>query len=139
MSSLRLTEDPVPLAASMSSAVSRSAMLCSRRVLALLTNQRSASVVPRGGLLAVANAGGVQGAADDLVPNAREVLRAAASHEHDRVLLQVVADAGDVCGDLDARGQTDARDLPERRVGLLRGGRVDARADAAALRRALER
>src|SRR5262245_14778004 len=100
---------------------------------------RGLGAVSRARLLAVANAGGVQGAADDLVPDAGEVLHAAPSHEDDRVLLQVVADARDVGRDLDARGQTDAGDLSERGVGLLRGGRVDARADAAALRRALER
>src|SRR2546427_13179989 len=85
--------------------------------------------VPRAGLLAVTNAGGVPGAADDLVPNAREVLHAAASHEHDRVLLQVVADAGDVGGALPAGGQPAAGDLPERRGGRLPGRGVAARAD----------
>ena len=68
----------------------------------------------------------------------REVLHPAATHEHDGVLLQVVADAGDVGGDLDARGQLDARDLAQRRVRLLGRGRVDARADTASLGRALE-
>src|SRR5919197_2877146 len=65
------------------------------------------------GLLAPAYAGGVQRGPDDLVPDAREVLYPAATHEDDGVLLQVVADPGDVGGDLDARGQTDSGDLPE--------------------------
>ena len=77
--------------------------------------------------------------ADDLVAEAREILDAAAAHEHDRVLLQVVALAGDVGADLHAVRETDARDLPESRVRLLRCGRVHARADAALLRRAGER
>src|SRR5580765_4309402 len=47
--------------------------------------------VTAAGLLAVAHAGGVEGAADDLVANAGKVLHAAAAHEHDRVLLEVVA------------------------------------------------
>src|SRR5689334_6821390 len=42
-------------------------------------------------LLAIAHAGGVERAADDLVANAREILHTTAAHEHDRVLLQVVA------------------------------------------------
>src|SRR4051794_27032374 len=48
------------------------------------------------GLLAVRDAGGVKRAADDLVTDARKVLDAATTHEHDGVLLQVVAFAGNV-------------------------------------------
>src|SRR5215813_13018426 len=46
------------------------------------------------GLLAVAHALGVQGAADDLVAHAGQVANAPAADQHDRVLLQVVADTG---------------------------------------------
>src|SRR3954447_13403587 len=56
--------------------------------------------VLRARLLAVADAGGVERPADDLVAHARQVLDAAAAHEHDRVLLQVVALARDVGRDL---------------------------------------
>src|SRR5215204_4857429 len=85
------------------------------------------------GLLAIADTGGVEGAADDLVTDARQVLHPAPAHEHDRVLLQVVALAGDVGRDLDTAREAHAGDLAERRVGLL--GRVGehARAHAAAL------
>src|SRR5919199_2933093 len=86
------------------------------------------------GLLAVRDAGGVERAADDLVADARQVLDAAAAHEHDGVLLQVVALARDVDRDLHLVRQPDARDLPKRRVRLLRRGRVHARADPATLR-----
>ncbi len=68
-----------------------------------------------------------------------QVLGAAAADEHDRVLLQVVALARDVGDDLVAVRQAHLGDLAERRVRLLRRRRVDARADAAALRVALER
>src|SRR6478735_4987452 len=71
--------------------------------------------VTAAGLLAVLHALGVERAADDLV-----------------------ADTGDVSGDLDAARQAHAGDLAEGGVRLLRGGRVDARADAASLGRALE-
>ena len=54
------------------------------------------------GLLAVLDARGVERAADDLVADAREVLHTAAADEHDGVLLEVVALAGDVGGDLHA-------------------------------------
>src|SRR5690242_3110872 len=95
--------------------------------------------VAAAGLLAVADALGVQRAADDLVADAGEVLHTAAAHEHHRVLLQVVADARDVGGDLDAAGEADASDLAQRRVRLLRRRRVDARAHATTLRGTLQR
>jgi hypothetical protein len=44
--------------------------------------------------LAARHADGVERATDDVVANAREILDAAAADEHERVLLQVVADAG---------------------------------------------
>src|SRR4051812_40881775 len=89
-------------------------------------------------LLAVADALGVQRPANDLVADAGEVLHSATAHEHDRVLLQVVTDARDVGGDLDLAGQPHARDLAQRRVRLLRRGRVHPGADATPLGRALE-
>src|SRR2546423_934067 len=91
--------------------------------------------VLRASLLAVADAGGVERAAHDLVVHARQVLDASTAHEHDRVLLQVVALAGDVGGDLHAVRESHAGDLAQGGVRLLRSGRVDARADPAALGR----
>src|SRR4030095_634568 len=67
--------------------------------------------------------------------HARQILDAAPAHEHDRVLLQVVALARDVGRDLDASRAADTGHLAQRRVRLLGRRRVDARADAAALRR----
>ena len=90
------------------------------------------------GLLAVLDAGGVEGAADDLVANAGEVLHPTAAHEHDRVLLEVVALAGDVGGDLLAARQAHAGDLAEGGVRLLGGVGEHAGAHTAPLRRALE-
>src|SRR4051794_6496023 len=86
------------------------------------------------GLLAVRHPGGVERAADDLVADARQVLDAAAAHEHDGVLLQVVALARDVDRDLHRVGQPAAGNLAERGVRLLRRRRVHAGAHAAALR-----
>src|SRR5450432_661717 len=90
-------------------------------------------------LLAVADALGVERAADDLVTDPGKVSHPPAPHEHDGVLLQVVAHTRDVRGDLDLAGQPDTGDLAQRRVGLLGGGRVDARADSPALGAALKR
>src|SRR3954468_18814704 len=92
--------------------------------------------VPRPSLLAVADTGRVEGAPDDLVADARKAADAATAHEHDGVLLQVVADARDVGRDLLAARQAHTGDLAQRRVRLLRRVRVHARADAAPLGRA---
>src|ERR1700754_5074370 len=62
-------------------------------------------------LLAVAHALRVERTADDLVTNAREVLHTTATNEHDRVLLKVVSDAGDVCRHFDAVGEPDTGNL----------------------------
>src|SRR5689334_14993889 len=95
--------------------------------------------VTAAGLLAVADTLGVQRTADDLVANAGEVLHPAATHEHDRVLLQVVTDAGDVRRDLDLAAELHTSDLAQRRVRLLGGGGVHARAHAAPLGTSLQR
>src|SRR5258705_814257 len=76
---------------------------------------------------------GVQRAADDVVPDARQVLHTTAPDEHDRVLLQVVPDPGDVRRHLEAIGQADPRDLAQGRVRLLRRGGVDPDAHPALL------
>src|SRR3954468_9638727 len=71
-------------------------------------------------LLAVGDTCGVEGSADDLVAHARKVLDATATHEHHRVLLEVVALARDVGRDFHAVRKPDAGDLAKRRVRLLR-------------------
>src|SRR5262249_18322152 len=90
-------------------------------------------------LAAVLDAFRVGRAADDVIAHAGEVLDAAAANEHHRVLLQIMALAGDVARDLEPVGQPHARHLAQRRVGLFRRRRIDARADAALLRRSRER
>src|SRR5690606_24399176 len=70
-------------------------------------------------LAAILHTSGVKGAADDLVTDTRKILDAAAMDEHHRVLLQVVALAGDVRRHLDAVDQAYTRDLPKGGVGLL--------------------
>src|SRR5215213_8380705 len=94
--------------------------------------------VTAAGLLAVLHALGVERAADDLVADTGKVLHPAAADEDDRVLLEVVTDARDVGGDLDATGQAHTGDLAQGGVRLLRGGGVDAGADTASLGRTLQ-
>ena len=93
----------------------------------------------RAALHPLGDADGVERSADDVITNTREILDTAAADEHDRVLLEVVADARDVGRDFDPVRQTNAGNLAERRVRLLRGRGVDARADAALLRARLQR
>src|SRR5579859_955231 len=95
--------------------------------------------VAASGLLAVTDALGVQRAADDLVADAGKVAHPPTPDQHDGVLLQVVADAWDVGGDLDVTGQPDPGHLAQRRVRLPWRGRVDARAYSPALGAGLER
>src|SRR5579872_3973810 len=90
-------------------------------------------------LLAVLHPLGVEHAAQDVVAHAGQVLDAAAADHHHRVLLQIVALARDIADHLEAVGQAHLCDLAERRVGLLRGRRIDAGAYAALLRRGLQR
>src|SRR6478609_11822374 len=106
--------------------------------------RRGMSASPRSGrrlgavlaaaLLAVADAGGIEGAPDDVVLHRREVADAATADEHDGVLLEVVADPRDVGRDLHLVREAHARDLPQRGVRLARRHRPDLEADTALLR-----
>src|SRR5436190_14307148 len=100
---------------------------------------RTLGAVLRAALLAVLDALRVQGAANDVVAHARQILDAAAADHDDRMLLQVMAFARDVAHHLVGVGEAHLGDLAERRVRLLRGRGVDARADAALLRAGLQR
>src|SRR5260370_6730983 len=99
---------------------------------------RSLRPVLGGALLAVGNAGCIQRAANHVITNARKILDAAAANQHDRVLLQVVADTGDVRGHFDSIGESHARHFPERRIRLLRSGGVHTGTYTALLRTALK-
>jgi hypothetical protein len=90
-------------------------------------------------LLTVLDATGIEGAANDVIANAGEILDAAATDQHDGVFLEVVAFAGDVGGDFDAIGEAHAGDLTESGIRLLGSGRVDTSANSATLRAGLER
>src|SRR5512146_3217768 len=57
---------------------------------------RSLRAVLRPSLLAVGNANRIQGSPNHVIAHARQVLHTAATNQHDRVFLQVVADARNV-------------------------------------------
>src|SRR5208283_49859 len=81
----------------------------------------------------------VEGAANHVIANARQIAHATAANQHHRMLLQVVSDARDIGIHLDPVGQPHACDLAQRGVGLLGRRRLHLRAYAALLRRAFER
>src|SRR5579872_2967497 len=93
----------------------------------------------RAALFAIRNTRGIERAAHHVIANAGKILHAASADQHNGVLLQIVADAGDVGGDLDSVGQPDARDFAQRRVRLLGRSGIHAGAHAATLRASLQR
>src|SRR5271165_4665148 len=92
----------------------------------------------RAALRALDHSDRIERPANDVIPHARKILHTAAADEHDRVLLQVVALAGNVRRHLNAVRQADTGNLAERRVRLLGRLRVYARANSAPLRRSLQ-
>src|ERR1700754_577685 len=95
---------------------------------------RTLGAIERTALLAVLHALRVEHAADDVIANARKILHAAATDQHDAVFLQVVAFAGDVGQRFETVGQAHLGDLAERGVRLLRRRGVDAGTEGALLR-----
>src|SRR5208283_4940452 len=113
------------------SALWRRDMVSRWTFLSLLLRLRALDAVLRAAAAAFLDARRVQRAAHDVVAHAGKVLNAAAAHEHDRVLLQVVALVGDVGDDLVAVRQPDLGHLADGRVRLLRRAGHDLHADAA--------
>src|SRR6185295_9327184 len=93
----------------------------------------------RAGLPAVLNALGVEDAAKHMIAHARKVAHTPAPDQHNAVLLEVVTLTRDVADHFALVSQTHFGDLAQRRVRLLRSGRIDTGADAALLRVLLHR
>ena len=85
-------------------------------------------------LLPIRDALRVEDAADDVIADAGQIAHATAADEHDRVLLKIVAFAGNVGRHFDPVGKADASHLPEGRVRLLRRHDFDLQANPALLR-----
>ena len=109
-----------------------------RYLSALLALFRALGAVLGARLPAVLDALRVEHAAKHVIAHARKVAHTAAADQHDAVLLEVVALAGDVADHFALVGQADLGDLAQRRVRLLRGRRIDTGADAALLRVGLQ-
>src|SRR5450631_151619 len=107
--------------------------------LATLGSLRTLRAVLRTALLTVLDALGIEDAAENVVTHAGQILDAAAADHDHGVLLKVMTFTRNVTDDLEAVGQAYLGDLAKRRVRLLRGRGVDARANAALLRRLLQR
>ena len=90
-------------------------------------------------LLAIRNTDRIERSANHVVAHARQVLHAAATNQHDRVLLQIVTNTRDVGRDFDPVGQANASHLAQRRIWLLGRLRIHAGANPTLLRRTLER
>ncbi len=110
----------------------RSPGFCRRKLL-LLGSFGFLGAVPGTGLLTTVDALGVQLSTDDMVTHTRQILDTAAANHDDGVLLQVVANTGNVGSDLVTIGQTDTRDLTQSGVGLLGSRGTDCGADASLL------
>src|SRR6195256_2843896 len=106
---------------------------------ATLRSFRTLRAVFRTALLTVLDALGIEDAAENVVAHAGQILDAAAADHDHGVLLKVMAFTRNVADHLEAVGQAHLCDLTKRRVRLLRGRGVDARANAALLRRLLQR
>src|SRR5699024_2506026 len=102
--------------------------------LLLGTGLGALSTVFAAGLVAVGNALRVKRTTDDVVTNTGKVLDTAAADQNDAMLLQVMADTGNVRGDLDTIREADTGNFTQSRVRLLGGHGTHRRADAAFLR-----
>src|SRR5262245_39963234 len=80
----------------------------------------------------------IQSPTHDMIAHARQIFDATAANQNHRVLLQVMTDPRDIGGHLDAIGQAHTGDFAQRRIGLLRCRCINARANAALLRTALQ-
>ena len=67
-----------------------------KNVVLLLSGFRTLSAVLGATLCAACHACGIKSTTNDVVTHTRKVLYTTAAHKHDRVLLKVVAFAGDV-------------------------------------------
>src|SRR5689334_19223884 len=63
----------------------------------------------RAALFAIGHAGGIESAAHHVIAHSRQILHASSADQHNRMLLQIVPDAGNIGGHLDPIGQPDAR------------------------------
>src|SRR4051812_10540130 len=96
----------------------------------LLGGLRALDAVLGSGTTPFFHAGGIECAANDVITNAGQILHTTATHEHNRVLLQVVTLVRDIGNNFVAVGETNLCDLADGRVRLFRGTGHHLHADA---------
>ncbi len=94
--------------------------------------------VLRPSLATVIHACGIERPPNHVVPHPRKILHPTATDQHDRVFLEVVADARDIRRNLHPVRQSHTRDFPQRRIGFLGRLRINANANATFLRAVLK-
>ncbi len=75
------------------------------------TRLNSLGTVLRASLLPVFHTGGIECSSNDVIADARKIFDSAASDQHHGVLLQVVADTGNVGGNFDTIGEANPGDF----------------------------
>ena len=80
----------------------------------------------------------IEGTAHDVVADTGQVLDPPTAHQHHRVLLKIVAHAGDIGVDLATIREANTSDLAKRRVRLLRRLGIHAQTHTPALGRGFE-
>jgi hypothetical protein len=86
-------------------------------------------------LFSVLNAYGIQGATDDVIPNSWEVFHPSSSNEHDRMLLKVVTNSGNIGGHFDSIGQSHSGNLPKGGIRFFGSGGINSNTNPSFLRR----
>jgi len=89
--------------------------------------------------LAVLNANRIQRSTYDVIPNPRKVLHTPTANEDYGVLLQIVADTWNVCGDFNPVGQSHTRHFAQSRVRLFGRRGIDTHTHTAFLRTTVKR
>ena len=77
------------------------------------TGLRTLCAVLGAGLVTACNTLGIQSTTDDVVTHTGEVLNTTATDQHDGVLLQVMADTGNVRGDLNTIREANTQPYAE--------------------------
>ena len=94
---------------------------------------RALSAVLRSSLFTIGNAGGVESSSNNVITDAGQILDTAAADQHNRVLLQIVADAWNICSYFNPIREAHASHFPQRRIRLLGGSGVHASANSTLL------
>jgi hypothetical protein len=89
-------------------------------------------------LLPIGDADRIKRSTHDMIPDAGKILDSAPAHQHDGMLLKIMPNPWNIRSHFDPIRQANPRHFSQRRVGLLRGGRIDAKTDASLLRASLQ-